>query len=168
MNENKNTGIPASENRDSTEPSASELLAQYDAAAEIARATPCDIEGCDGWLHEPFGEPNAHRFSRTSFDEGEVVLEAIVSEGKYSGSVLLQGTSDDMSPSDLRSKADLYEDLPTLMRQYADEIETRQTKALVAQFTTESSVSDLYYAAKDRGVDWTTVALAVLGNAGEK
>lgn len=168
MNINKVTGTPSDdENRASTELSESGARAKYEADYAAAKVRPCDIAGCDGELHEPYGDGDMHRFSRTIFDEGEVEIDAYLSDGGYFGSVVLEGISDSMSPAELRAKADIYDDLPTLLRQYADTLEARRAEALVAQFGIDSLMSEIYYACKEQGVDWGAVTLSVLEKAGQ-
>jgi hypothetical protein len=170
MNENKITGTPSDDNnRAGTELSESEARAKYEADRAAAKARPCDIDGCDGELHEPYGEDgDMHRFARTKFDEGEVEVDAYFSNGTYFGSVVLEGISDSMSPAELRAKADIYDELPALLRQYADTLEARRAEALVAQFGIDSLMSEIYYACKEQGVDWGAVTLSVLERAGTK
>jgi hypothetical protein len=163
MNENKITGTPAgNENRAVTDLSRAEILARYDADKAAAQARPCGIVGCDGSLHEANPADDMHRFSQTVFDGGEVEIEGYFSAGKYTGSVLLNGISDDMSPTELRAKADIYDELPTLLRQYADTLESRRMQKVVELCDGRSTVGDVYRLSVNAGIDAGAALTTVL------
>jgi hypothetical protein len=144
-----------------------ESHARYEAERAAARARTCGVVGCDGSTHEPDDEEDMHRFSSTVFDDGEVEVEAYYYRDQYTGSVLLNGISDGMTAAELRAKADLYDDLPTLLRQYADTLDARTVGALTEPFTRDTTIGEVYEAAGTAGTDLVATFVAALERINE-
>lgn len=91
---------------------------------KAARAIDCGIPGCDHDLHDdtPMDE-QIHRVSHVLFDDGEVELELNFYKGTFYGDMWLEGIGSEMTPAELRAKADLYESLPSVLREQANRLE---------------------------------------------
>jgi hypothetical protein len=134
MNNNKATLANEVSTNVATEPSVDEYWAKWNADKAIAEATPCTVPGCDREMHDPDMDSGEwyHRAANTDFDGGAIKLELYcVDAGAYIGHLSLERTFSEVSPADLRAKADLYDGLPTLMRQYADQLEALEAGSTI-------------------------------------
>jgi hypothetical protein len=109
----------------SDEISREEALRSFDAAMAVAKATPCPLQGCDGSLHEPFVDPSewSHSLPDRKFDGGAVVVGIWTNDLETFTCEVLTRESSDMTATQLRAMADLYEGYPAFLRAAAVELD---------------------------------------------
>ena len=102
-----------------------DALEAYDSAREVAVATDCGLDNCDGTMHDPLA-PTAewwHRVVAETFDESSVMLDVSRDpEGNCSGNISIE-MEGDVSAAELRATADTYEAFPAFLRAQADRLD---------------------------------------------
>jgi len=97
---------------------------EADRQERIARATPCDFDGCNGVRHE-YGTDQSewsHTVVAEEFDGGIIDVTITGTATGFTGDIYFGGNGD-MTSDDFRQAATQYEAFPAWLRGHADRLD---------------------------------------------
>ncbi|MEB0265898.1 hypothetical protein [Cryobacterium sp. 10I5] len=105
--------------------------AAHDAVWADAQNTPCGVEGCNGWTHDPNEADStkwSHEVVKEIFDGSTVEATIWSSRDGIVGDIQYEGYGE-MTADDFRAEADKYEAYPAWLRSMADRMDTLSAQA---------------------------------------